>query len=104
MNSKQAISKQNTPLATLIEDTCQGFLYTIKGTKVEFEDVKGDGTLFRDKEGVFELDRHLEQTLTGLKIHTSIRNISNETAARLMSLESLNMDIANQHQNWINYS
>lgn len=104
MKFKDAVSKCNTSLASLIDEDSRGFLYTIKGEKLNFEDVHGNGFLYRDASKTFECERKIEYTKTGLKIHSTLRNISNKTAPRLMSLESLNMEMANHHQNWVHYS
>ena len=99
-----AIQQSNTKLAELIAKDARGFSYAIKGAKLEFLDVNADEILYRDSTGIFELDRCIENTPTGIRIHSTIRNISSETAPCLTSLESLSLDLNLNHQQWINYS
>jgi alpha-galactosidase len=104
MNLKQSIEKYSPSLARKVVPESTGFIYTIKGARLKFEGIDGDGRLWRDSTNTFELQRQLQQTPTGLRIHSTIRNISKQTAPRLTSLESLNVDFDLHHQQWLNYS
>ena len=100
----EAISNQNLTFAKVVNAENPGFSFSIKGACLEWRDVLGDGSLWQDKSGTFEVKRKLEPTETGIRIHTSIRNVSTEVAPTLTALEILNVPLEVRPDDWVNYS
>lgn len=104
MQLNEAISNQNPAFAKVVNAETPGFSFSIKGACLEWRDVSGDGSLWQDQSGAFELMRELESTPTGIRIRSSIRNRTQEVAPCLTTLELLNLPIAVCPDEWRSYS